>query len=256
MIGRIVVIAEAAFREAVRSRIFLNLLALLALLLLGGVVVDAGAIGDTGRVFNNIAHTAISISGSMIALFVGVNLIAADLERKTLHLILARPVSRFEVVLGKYLGLAGVLAVNTLAALLVYSFTAIIAIGQWTTLSLAGVVSIAALYLQFLVVAAIAVMFSTLSSTTTATVFSLMLYVVGRLGDQMHLLAARAGASSFGTISAVFRVIIPDLTRFDLDPNAALPSASALGLMLLYTLLWSSALVTLGGFILSHRDLK
>jgi len=166
MIVRVGVIAASAFREAVRSKVFLNLMAMLVILLIGGLVIDAGAIGDTGRVFNNIAHTVISISGSMLALFVGVNLIASDLERKTLHVVLARPVSRLEVVVGKFLGLAAVLAVNTAAAVVVYTFTSLVAVGQWTTLSAAGVVAVAFLYLEFLVVAAVAVMFSTLSGTS------------------------------------------------------------------------------------------
>jgi len=57
-------------------------------------------------------------------------------------------------------------------------------------------------------------------------------------------------------VSAIFQVVLPDLTRFDLNPNAALPSAASMGLAVLYMLLWTSGLLFLGAFIFRHRDLK
>lgn len=251
---RVWVIAQGSFREAVRSRIFVNLLVLVALMVLGGVVIDAGSIGDTGRLFHDIAHAAISISGSMIALFVGIQLVATDIERKTLHVFLARPVTRFELVIGKFLGLAGVLAVNTLLATVVYCLVALG--GNSTALTAAGVVSILFLYLQFLVVGAIAMMFSTLSGTTTAAVYSIALYMVGRLGNELARMAEQSSRDMFYRVAAIARTVIPDLTRFDLSPHVALPGAGALTLAALYALLWSLALLLIGTFAFGYRDLK
>lgn len=255
MLTRIWVIATGSFREAVRTKVFLNLLGLSFLILVGGVAVDAGALGDAGRIYHDIAHAAISISGSMVAIFVGVHLIATDIERKTLHVLLARPVHRFEIVLGKYLGLAGVLGVNTAIATLLYSVVALG--GVATSLNPAGILSIAILYCQFLVVAAIAIMFSTLSGTTTASIFSVMLYVVGRLGEQMTMLSERSLSTTMSATVKVFRTVLPDLTSFDLSPHLEqMPNAGELAMRCVYALLWCLALLTIGALVFQKRDLK
>jgi len=251
---RVWVIAQGAFREAVRSKIFVNLLVLVGLMVLGGVVIDAGSLGDSGRLYHDIAHAAISLSGSMVALFVGIQLVASDIERKTLHVLLARPVTRLELVTGKYLGLAGVLAVNTAIAAAVYALVAVG--GKWTVLTMPGLISILFLYFQFLVVGAMSVMFSTLSGTTTAAVYSIALFAIGRLGNELAVLAQRSSRDVFHGVAAVARVLIPDLTRFDLSPHIALPSAATLGLAIVYSVLWSLALLLLGTFAFSFRDLK
>ncbi|MBN2360440.1 MAG: ABC transporter permease [Deltaproteobacteria bacterium] len=251
---RVWVIAQGAFREAVRSKVFVNLLVLVGLMVLGGVIIDAGSIGDAGRLYHDIAHAAISISGSMVALFVGIQLVAADIERKTLHLLLARPVTRLELVVGKFLGLAGVLAVNTAIAALIYCLVALG--GTTTALTLAGLVSILFLYFQFLVVGAISTMFSTLSGTTTAAVYSIALFTLGRLGGELTRMAERSSRDVFHQVAALARVAIPDLTRFDISPHVALPAVGTLGLAMLYALVWSLALLLLGAFAFSFRDLK
>jgi Cu-processing system permease protein len=251
---RVWVIAQGAFREAVRSKIFVNLLVLIGLMTLGSVVIDAGSLGDAGRLYHDLSHAVISISGSMIALFVGIQLVASDIERKTLHVLLARPVTRFELVAGKFLGLAGVLAVNIAIATVVYC---VVAIGSSAiALTASGVISILFLYLQFLVVGAIAMMFSTLSGTTTAAVYSIAMFTIGRLGNELTHLAQRSSNDVFHGVATLARLAIPDLTRFDISPHVALPSASTLGLAALYALAWSLALLLLGAFAFGFRDLK
>ena len=256
MIGRIGVIARGAYREAVRSRLFLNLLVIYALLLLGGQVVDAANVGEDGRVFHDIAHAALSLSGSMVALFVAIHLLATDIERRTLHIVLARPVTRLEVVLGKYLGLLGVLAVNTVAALALYLLFSLA--GPHSAPTFARLLSIAFLFLEFCVVGAVAMMFSALSGTTTAVVYSLLLFVIGRLGGSLGELAVRKQdlLSGYREIAVWLQRVLPDLSRFDLNPSVALPAPSVLLLTALYAAAWSAALLLLGGVALGQRDLK
>lgn len=254
MIARIGVIAKGAFREAVRSKIFVNLLAVSALVLVGGIIMEGVALGDPGRVFHDLAHAAISISGSMIAIFVGIQLIATDIERKTLHIILARPVTRFEVLVGKYLGLAAVLAVNTLVAVALYALAALG--GQWTSLTAGGVLAILFLYFEFLVVGAIAIMFSAMSGATSAAIYTLMVFVIGRLGQQMGALAERGGASIYHELAGYFRIFFPDLTRFDLVPTLATSDGMLLLGNAVYALIWCAVALLLGTIIFNKRDLK
>lgn len=250
----VLVIAGGAFREAVRSKVFLNLLALLGVIVVAGVTVESIAIGEAGRIFFDITHAAVSLSGSLVALFVAIQLVANDIERKTLHILLARPVTRLQVVVGKYLGLAAVLGVNTLVAALIYALAAA-PIG-FAGVSGAAIVALLALYLQFLLVGAFAMLFSTMSTSTTAGIFSLTLYIVGRLGDELSTIAERSSVASAQQAARVMRVVLPDLTRFDLNPRLPLPATSSLALMVGYALCWALALLLVAAVVFGRRDLK
>jgi ABC-type transport system involved in multi-copper enzyme maturation permease subunit len=255
VIGHLLVIARAATREAVRSRLFVSLLVLYGVLLVGGAIVDASTVGESGRVYHDLAQAALGVSGSMVAVFVGIHLLATDIERKTLHLVLARPVTRAELVLGKYLGLATVLLFNCAVATALYFVVG--AGGAGTAPTFAKVVALLALGLEFLVVGAVATLFAALTTTpTTAAVYSVLFFVVGRLGQSMGELAERFPQSIYRDVSAALLHVLPDLTRFDLDPQVPLPGVTGLLWLVLYAGLWCAALLALAAFVFGRRDLR
>jgi ABC-type transport system involved in multi-copper enzyme maturation permease subunit len=103
-----------------------------------------------------------------------------EIERRTLDVILARPVSRLEYLMGKCLGLVATLAV------LIVAMTVILAL----TLQLTGfgwqpryLIAIGATGLELLVMASLAVLFSTVTSPTLAALFTLGLFAAGHLAE-------------------------------------------------------------------------
>src|SRR5437773_7191600 len=113
MTERISAIAFNTFREAIRDRVLYNLI-LFALLLVGSAVLFGQiSIGIERIVVINLSLTSISIFGVLIAIFIGIGLVSKEIEKKTLYTVLARPVRRWEFIVGKFFGLAGTLVVNT-----------------------------------------------------------------------------------------------------------------------------------------------
>src|SRR3954463_1326099 len=179
MISRLRSIAYNTFREAVRDRVLYNLV-IFALLLIGASLMFGQiSIGIGKIVLINLSLTAISIFGVVIAIFIGTGLVSKEIDKKTLYTVLARPVRRWEFILGKYAGLAGTLAVNTFFMAIGF----LIALLYVThSFSRADASLFAALYfigLEFLVITAIAMLFSTFSSPLFSAVFSFSLFVIG-----------------------------------------------------------------------------
>src|SRR5690348_5895302 len=101
------------FREAVRDRVLYNLI-FFALLLVGAALLFGQiSIGIERIVLVNLGLTAISIFGIVIAIFIGIGLVSKEIDKRTLYTVLARPVRRWEFIVGKFLGLVGTLVVNT-----------------------------------------------------------------------------------------------------------------------------------------------
>src|SRR5438105_15401325 len=110
---RISAIAANTFREAVRDRVLYNLIAF-ALLMTGAAILVGQISLDIERlVVINLGLTAVSLFGVVIAVFIGIGLVAKEIEKRTLYTVLSRPVQRWEFIVGKFFGLAGTLVVNT-----------------------------------------------------------------------------------------------------------------------------------------------
>jgi ABC-type transport system involved in multi-copper enzyme maturation permease subunit len=70
---------------------------------------------DVGKVAVDMALSTISFSGLLVVLFVGINLMAKDLDKKTIYMVLSKPISRTEYILGKFFGIALILVLTVLS---------------------------------------------------------------------------------------------------------------------------------------------
>jgi ABC-type transport system involved in multi-copper enzyme maturation permease subunit len=115
-------IALNTYRENVRARLLHGLFAL-ALATAGySLVVGAYAFRDTVRVVSDVGGASVSLYGIVVALVLGATALHRELELKTAFPILARPIARWEYLVGKFAGvwltLLAFVAVDTGALLL------------------------------------------------------------------------------------------------------------------------------------------
>src|SRR2546428_656683 len=109
------VVALNTFREAVRDRVLYNLVFFALLMMAAAVAVGQISIGIEQTVIVSLGLTAISVIGLLISVFIGVALVSKEMDKRTLYALLAKPVRRWEFLLGKFAGLVLTLAVNTTA---------------------------------------------------------------------------------------------------------------------------------------------
>jgi ABC-type transport system involved in multi-copper enzyme maturation permease subunit len=258
MIARIRSIAFNTFREAVRDRVLYNLI-VFALLLIGSALIFGQiSIGIEKIVLVNLGLTAISIFGVVIAIFIGIGLVSKEIDKKTLYTVLARPVRRWEFIVGKFAGLIGTLTVN--AGLMAVGFFAALWIEQRTYVR-TDLNLLTALYfilLEFVIITAVALLFSSFSTPLFSTIFSFALFAVGTFGDDLRGFAA----SSHGFtkwIMAAAAYAIPNLSSFNVISLVAHDQPVMPRLILLNTIyaLCYSALVLAGSvMIFDRRNLK
>ena len=105
MIGRIWAIALNTFREAARIRVLYGILVLVVGSNLLALILGQLSLGDAGRVTRDVGLAGISLFGSLTAIFLGVFLLYTEVQRRTIHAIVSKPISRWEFVVGKYTGM-------------------------------------------------------------------------------------------------------------------------------------------------------
>jgi ABC-type transport system involved in multi-copper enzyme maturation permease subunit len=258
MIGRVRAIAFNTFREAVRDRVLYNLI-VFALLLIGSALIFGQiSIGIEKIVLVNLGLTAISLFGVVIAIFIGIGLVSKEIDKKTLYTVLARPVRRWEFIVGKFAGLIATLCVN--AVLMAVGFFGALLMEQHKFLH-SDWHLITALYfilLQFVIVTAVALLFSSFSTPLFSTIFAFALFAVGTFGDDLRGFAMTThGLTKALVLLASY--LIPNLSSFNVISLVAheqpiLPRL--IGLNTLYAICYSAIVVSGSVLIFERRNLK
>ena len=111
VLSRVGVIARTVFLEVIRDRI-LYLVALFALLMvMAAVLLPEVAAGAEDKILLDLGLAGIHLLSVIVAVFVGTGLINREIEKRTVLVLIAKPVSRAAFIVGKHLGLTAVLAV-------------------------------------------------------------------------------------------------------------------------------------------------
>ena len=111
MLARVCAVMLNTYREAVRAKVLHGLFAL-ALVTAGYcVVVGQFASAQAPRVLSDLGSASVALYGAFVSIVLSATALHREIELKTLFPILARPIARWEYVLGKYLGTVLTLAV-------------------------------------------------------------------------------------------------------------------------------------------------
>ena len=203
------------FLEVLRDKIFYNIV-LFGLLLFGVSILASNlTFIRPDRVVLDFGVTAVNLACTAIAILTGAGLLGKEFERRTIYVALSRPISRAQFVFGKFFGLSLVLFLNwSLLAItfLVILFTHDGAANFHATLVLA----LGLLFLQSLVMGAIAIMFSAFSTTSLSVIMTTGLFLVGNNISQIRLIAARSKEAEVKVILNTISSLLPNLEHFNL----------------------------------------
>jgi ABC-type transport system involved in multi-copper enzyme maturation permease subunit len=251
---RILAVASVTVREALRRKLQVNLLLFAVLLLLVSAVASTLTLGEMHRISSDLGLTAMEAMGSLIAVFLGAGAIAGDVERRVLYPIVAKPVSRAEYLLGRYLGLAGTLLLNLLVMSATLALVLVLQEGSARPLDLALLSAVAAIGVQYLVVAAIAVFFSSVTTTTLAAIFGLAVTLAGRLSNDLRTLWTGEGSG----VGRVIWYLLPNLSALSLNESVVYrtPPRAEAWLAVPYALLYAGAALAIAAAVFERRDLR
>lgn len=254
---RIIVLATNVFREVVRDRI-LYIIGFYALLLAAAIrLLPEVAATTEDKIFLDFGLAAMNLLGLIVAIFVGTGLVNKEIEKRTVLVLIAKPISRSEFITGKHLGLSAVLG------LLVAAMTAIyLAILQfWQIPYPLGSILLAALFLffQLSLITAVAVGLGVFTSSVLATLLSFGVYLMGNFTQDLVELGRLSQNPGLQRLTQGLYLILPDLSRSDLKNQAVygpelLPNPLALIANAGYGLLYTVLVLAIAIIIFSRRQ--
>ena len=256
---RITAIARNAFREAVRDRVLYNLV--LFVLLLTGASIFIGELsgGQERKVIVDLGLSAMLLFGVFIAIFVGVGLVYKEIERRTIYAVFSKPVGRGEFLVGKYLGLCLTLLVNVAVMAVGVSLALLYVSRGWDPLIKTIWPAVLLIYMELMLLTAIALLFSSFSSPALSALLTFMVFIIGHFSADLKSLATSLGSSAAQWMFTALYYLLPNLANYSFITPAAHGRAPSAGFVFaagLYGLVYIAVILAAATLIFSRRNFK
>ena len=254
MVERVSGVALNTFRESIRDKVLVTLVVFAVLVMASARVIQPLALGEEAKVIKDLGLSAITLFCVLISVLMGGRIVYKEVEKRTIYIMLAKPVRRWEFILGKYLGLMAVLVVSLVVMTAAfYVILLILGIGAPLYLLLAVLMTL----FELAILTAVAVLFSTFSTPITGAVFTFAVYFVGSLTRDLKLLAAMSPSVVVKVVSQFLYYVLPNLSNFNIraevvygvaiDPDALLLSG-------LYALVYTATLLLISAAVFNRKE--
>ena len=262
-------IAVNGFRESVRDKVLYNLVAFAILLIGASYLLGQLTAGQDLKIIKDLGLSAMSIFGLFIAVFIGIGLVFKEVERRSIYSLLAKPIRRHEIVIGKYAGLVLTLTVNI--AIMTVALYAVLAFVGWgenefarqareaPALDPALLKAVVLIFVQLMVVTAVALFFSTFSTPILSAALTLGVYVAGYFSADLRNFDQVVDSRLAQMLARGLYYVLPNLAPFDVASQVAhgLPVTTGyMAVTVSYGFVYIAILLVAGATIFSRRDFK
>ncbi len=214
------IIAFNTYREGLRKKLLLGLL-MVALLVIGSsVFLTVLSPGEEVKMIKDVCLTAISLFGMLIAVSTSASVIPAEIENKTIHTVLSKPLRRLEYLLGKFLGVQMIVILNL--GIMTLLFLVMLYMRE-RILSHVLIKSVCLTYFEMMILSSLTFIVSVVSSSAALpTICGVFMYIVGHLVEYLKDLSERASHSSDAVSQAMAKIIklfywcLPNLSNYNL----------------------------------------
>ena len=261
-------IALNAYREAVRDRVLYSVLGFALLLIGASYLLGELTAGQDVKVIKDLGLAAIATFGLLIALVMGIALVSRDVERRSVYGVLSKPVYRHEFIVGKFAGLGLALLVDVLVMTVVFYAVLAYVGAQFPDAVRAGwqapapdpamLCAIGLIFVELLLVAAIALFFSTFAGPFVSAALTFGLWVAGHFSAELLQFGDVVDSPLAAALARGAYYVLPDFSAFDVKAEVvhALPVPGPyIAMTALYGATYIALLLIAGSVVFARRDL-
>jgi ABC-type transport system involved in multi-copper enzyme maturation permease subunit len=247
-------IALNTFREAIRDRVLYLLLFVAVASLIFSRLLALLTVGDRVKIITDVGLASLSLFGALMAILIGTGLVYKEIDKKTIYTLLAKPIHRWQFLLGKFFGLILVLFVMLFVMSLIFF---LILLAHSKGLEWGMFLALIFIFLEMCLITAVALLFSCFSTPILSSIFSLAFYVIGHVSWGLETLIGKLNSGFAQTVARVFYTLIPDLENFNFKTEIVhhLPIPPSVFLYAtLYGLCYTAFILALAVLVFRRRD--
>jgi ABC-type transport system involved in multi-copper enzyme maturation permease subunit len=254
--GPFIALALNGFREARRNRVTL-LVAIFALaMLLSTTLVLEVTVGTFDRVITDVGLGAMSLMLVLLTIFLSSGLISREIERRTIFLMVSKPLSRGAFLVGRLAG--NMLTVTVLQLLMAALFFAMMVFYE-SPISPAHLAAVGMLWFELWVLSAVGFLMSSFSSQMVSAFVTVSVYFAGHLSSDIYSLASKSKSGAIQALGKAVYYVLPDLSRFNYRPHATYYAPITPNELLsaaTYGVAFTGVLVALAIVLFNRRDFR
>lgn len=246
----------AGFREALRNRVTVVFGVFAVVLILLTTLVLNTTVYTLDRAVTDFGLGVMSLLLVGLAIFLSVGMLSREIEKRTVFLVMSRPISRTQFVVGRYLGIVVTLTSLLLAMTVVY-YLQVLLFGVAPTSAMAA--SLVALWVELCLLSAAGLLLSASAGQLVAALALIGTYLIGHLAPDLYALSQRPGAPLLAGLCRVLYAVVPNLDRLDYRVEAAW-AASIDGVEFMSSLAtgaaWTVVFLLAAAWVFSRRDFR
>jgi ABC-type transport system involved in multi-copper enzyme maturation permease subunit len=249
-------IALNTYRETVRDKVLYNLVLFALIMISSSYVLGKVSVYQEIKIIKDLGLAAIAAFGTVIAIFIGIGLVSKEIERRTLYSLLPKPISRVQFLLGKYFGLCLTLLVNVIV---MAAGLHLLLLFMEEPFDAALLKAVYCIYLELAVLVAVALLFSTFTSSILAGLFTAFVYVAGYFSSDLKNLDTVVESAFLPHLTRVLYYLLPNFKNFDIKAPIVAGDPvllSQLAWVTAYALTYALFLLTASSWIFQRRNLK
>lgn len=247
-------IALNTFKEAIRDRVLYLLLFFTASSLIFSRLLALLTVGDRVKIIKDVGLASLSLFGALMAILIGTGLVYKEIDKKTIYTLLAKPIYRYQFLLGKFFGLVLTLFVMlflmSLIFLLIVFFNAFRI--EWELFP-----AIFFIFIELCLLTSVALLFSCFTTPILSTLFSLAFYLIGHLSWGLETLIKKMTPGAGKILTQTLYALLPDLENFNFKTEIVhhlhIPSQTYL-FSTLYGIFYTLFILILATLIFRKRD--
>lgn len=253
--NNIFAIAKNTFRETARDRILLSAFFVIIAIILFTLFIASISLGESTRMIIDFSSTAIYLLQIFVAVFIGSMLIYKEIDKKTFFLLLPKPITRTEIVVGKCLGLSLTTLLVTLLSTSALFLILFIESGHLFFYPI--ILSVFLSMIEAVILILISILFSGITSPLLAAVSTLTFFFVGHAGAIFERIFMTTKIPIIEFVTKSIYYILPNLEKFNIRNDivyGTIPSPSMIVVTVLYGICYVFLLLSVTQMVFKKKD--
>jgi Cu-processing system permease protein len=244
------------FREARRNRVTLLIAGFAIALLLFSTLVADVSVARIERVLIDVGLAGMSLMLVVLAVFLSSSLLVREIERRTIFMIVSKPISRGLFLISRLAGNMLTLAVLLAAMTVVFWLELLVFNAPFRP---HYVLAIAGLLVELLVLSSVGFAMSSFSGHVVSAMVTAGIFFAGHLAGDIYRIAERAKSVPLQYLGKATYYLLPNLDRLNYRPQAChlidVPLTEALG-SFAYGVAYAGVMVGIAVLVFARRDFK
>lgn len=267
--NRIGLVAWHVFKESVRDRVLYGIVAFAVVIVVASLLIGQITAGQDVKIIKDLGLATIELAGVLMTVFIGVGLVAREIEKRSIYGLLSKPLPRWEFIVGKYFGLVLTLVVN-IAAMTVALYLVLAWLGWVSPENVRAswprpaadprlLIAVVLITAEMALLTAVTLFLSTFSSSALLSMaLTIGVFVAGLLSEDLRQLGNTADVSAgVGAVVAAIGWVVPAFSAFDVKGSIVSGVPVPVGYVLetlAYGAVYASATLVAAVTVFSRRE--